>query len=963
MTDQRLYIDEQLVDIDDETRLTLVMKSNLFQDVSKIVSNNTFSVKLPKTVRNQRIFNHADKTNGGDFPYTLHKARYFRNGVEIIRDGRAVCLSVGDKIEISIVWGLYPAFAALQSSGMTLNQLKSAARLRWPAENIHDRYDDALAQGYFYADYNTIITPERSYDWSGDDEPEGRRSTTILALETGAVYTGQAVGQQILPTIDATQTDYKAVVARFSAGQTLKIDGAVGGADDYRLYAVLDFNNNILELGEASTAGAPAADYTIQAPSEAYRVVVNVLAARSPQVEVYIEEGVPNESRSALRAPANNQMRVSFYDENIHPSVLVSWLLNLIWEQTGVLFKWTGAAAELVNQLAIPLISNKSTSAAADTAIDISLLPLSGNGTLNIQLNAATPIFEQQPGTYNALHVVSNASVYFDIQGRWSWDASQTRPTGSTTTYIDGVPVTTYVYVYPHNYVVMQVFNTNISPVRWEQYIIGDSVRSFEDYSDDLVDGRFYRFITGHGKIDLQVGDTVNFYMTNNRGELRDVQFHGGTAKGTVDTGDTVPRGGYFPIAYNLPNIKIIDFVKFLAAITGTFPVQHGEDNAVTFVPFDTLWDNISQAKDWTRRLVAQGLANKPKEIEFKAGEYAQRNEYHWKEDDTVLGNYDGVLYVDNKTLDESKVIITFPFAASDGNHVPMYDASGEGYQYKACKDRIMQLYNDGGFAALRFGLNMQDIIATRYKRLSEALQRARAIKERMMLSDVDLLNFDERVPVYLSQYSAYFAVTEIKLSDAGVADVTMFQISPVANITPTNEVTITVTSTLTDGTYSFVWNASEPLPYDLILNITSSTGDADIESIQLQAGEQGGTIDRVMSADTPTDAYIVRTTAEDETEYSVGLVFGNIISVGIGMGEQVSRLSFTASEPLPSPITVFVVVVGTSQHQTTVTIPAGATSGEVPTNDNYGFRELAFVSSECTKAETDTNEYIISRI
>ena len=60
MKDQQLYIDGVLVDIDDKTKITLDIKSNLLRDISKLTSNSTYTVKLPKTVHNQRIFEHAD---------------------------------------------------------------------------------------------------------------------------------------------------------------------------------------------------------------------------------------------------------------------------------------------------------------------------------------------------------------------------------------------------------------------------------------------------------------------------------------------------------------------------------------------------------------------------------------------------------------------------------------------------------------------------------------------------------------------------------------------------------------------------------------------------------------------------------------------------------------------------------------------------------------------------------------
>lgn len=76
MKNERLYIDGELVDIDGGTQITMSIKSNLFRDVSKIVSNSTYTVKLPKTVRNQKILLHVDLVqNTSIYAYRLHKAR------------------------------------------------------------------------------------------------------------------------------------------------------------------------------------------------------------------------------------------------------------------------------------------------------------------------------------------------------------------------------------------------------------------------------------------------------------------------------------------------------------------------------------------------------------------------------------------------------------------------------------------------------------------------------------------------------------------------------------------------------------------------------------------------------------------------------------------------------------------------------------------------------------------------
>ena len=97
MRNDLLFIDGELVDLDDSTKITLNYKSNLFTDLSKIVSNNSYTIKLPKTVRNQRIIQHADlPACQTDYPRTFRGTRYIRNGVEIISNGKAVLMTGAD---------------------------------------------------------------------------------------------------------------------------------------------------------------------------------------------------------------------------------------------------------------------------------------------------------------------------------------------------------------------------------------------------------------------------------------------------------------------------------------------------------------------------------------------------------------------------------------------------------------------------------------------------------------------------------------------------------------------------------------------------------------------------------------------------------------------------------------------------------------------------------------------------
>jgi DNA mismatch repair protein MutL len=50
MTDQQLYIDGVLMDLPESTDVVLDIKSNLFRDVTKMTSNYTYTIQLPRTI-------------------------------------------------------------------------------------------------------------------------------------------------------------------------------------------------------------------------------------------------------------------------------------------------------------------------------------------------------------------------------------------------------------------------------------------------------------------------------------------------------------------------------------------------------------------------------------------------------------------------------------------------------------------------------------------------------------------------------------------------------------------------------------------------------------------------------------------------------------------------------------------------------------------------------------------------
>lgn len=307
---------------------------------------------------------------------------------------------------------------------------------------------------------------------------------------------------------------------------------------------------------------------------------------------------------------------------------------------------------------------------------------------------------------------------------------------------------------------------------------------------------RFTETIDTEGDIDLVVGDKVCFRVQSTIGRdrliIRSIDSFAGTFKMVAVAGKEVPYGAKFPITKNLPNIKIVDFVKFLSCITGTFARQVSDDGVVEFVAFDDI--DMQDAEDWTGRIVASSDKNIADGLTFKMSDWAMMNWYRWKED-KATGSYDGMLYVDDDTLEKERDVITFPFAASDGGNAPLFkyewvqDDDGNWNReetFSKCEPRIYTTGDvtvvSGGvehhYPKLDFGIDMQRIIDERYMLLSDMLNGCKVIEEKIMIRTSEIAAFDETHPVWLGQYGAYFLVIELRAGNDGTATAKMVKLN-----------------------------------------------------------------------------------------------------------------------------------------------------------------------------------------
>ena len=624
MRNEQLYIDGELVDLDEDTQITLNIKSNLFTDLSKIVSNNSYTIKLPKTVRNQRIIEHADlPACDTDYPREYHQARYFRNGIEIIPDGKAVLMSCAGTLDVALTWGNVSLMESITEGDKTLNDL-----------------EEETSSGFF----------------------------TIWKRE-------------------------------------------ISGYDDSSGFIVAD-----MDLG------------------------------------------------------------IRNYDEKnyIHPSVRVPWILERITTASGITIEWPDTVkSELIDRLLVPMTTKIGERENTFNVLYISMKYRNGQveGKGDYYVHAA--ITEESSNSYMQV-TEQSGDIYWGV--KMLLDNIKLRITGDVSFYFssDTAMNPRIVGYKMEDGAAVEVFSANAASM---EKTLGDNWYVEFDFDEESSP--------------LEVGDVI-YFAFDNMGYVIDnpTEGYGTWNMGlhySIDEASPEEEGvsnGIFPIIPNLPDIKWIDFVKAVMQMCGLFAVPSGH-GTIRFVSADTIMQNKPSAKDWTKKVVATYQDNKPNEITYMLDGFARYNYYRYKEDDTVKGDFDASLYVENSTLDKETNVVTLPFAGTDTRdrraYIPLYDYSNseEGVgELTDVEPRILLETNEGGKAKASFkGLEWRELIGKYYANYQTLIRRPVVIKEKIEISDVELREIDVTVPVYLAQYGRYYAIISIKAEDTGICECELLQL------------------------------------------------------------------------------------------------------------------------------------------------------------------------------------------
>jgi hypothetical protein len=264
--------------------------------------------------------------------------------------------------------------------------------------------------------------------------------------------------------------------------------------------------------------------------------------------------------------------------------------------------------------------------------------------------------------------------------------------------------------------------------------------------------------------------------------------------------------GSELKAQYLLAEMSQADYFKDTCLRYCLIPTVNEDTKEVSLNLFNTIQNNISNAVDWS------SLVDETDEpaITYELSDYAQANNIKHKADKSILIDVIGSDYVirlNNENLLPEKTLYTSPFAASEDVvrletnkmiFIDLHDGTTfkKDVQPRRCyieKVNVSINYTDGTNttnvttsipltwfirADKNYNMGFGNNQMSRYSNdLISILQGLRIIKIDIRLSLIDILNLNYFYPIYLSQYNAYFFVSNINQFDYTSNDATKVEL------------------------------------------------------------------------------------------------------------------------------------------------------------------------------------------
>lgn len=259
----------------------------------------------------------------------------------------------------------------------------------------------------------------------------------------------------------------------------------------------------------------------------------------------------------------------------------------------------------------------------------------------------------------------------------------------------------------------------------------------------------------------------------------------------------TVPIGGRLYFAPNLGFTTQLDFFKMFVQLFGITISVDNDTKVVKAYTMQNLYDNKTAvdlnnnpiAKDWSNKLHSDS-----NEINFSLPSFAYAQTNYIRFDDNAIDDITdlGFFSISNNTLELNKDLFTIkleagldrsqnsqewnpsfgdPIILRDVANIPLAELKGTEIVFKAGKPHIVDISLDA--LPIQMGeidnnfhfathVKAQTFIDTFYPGLISMLTSAKYAELLFFLTDQDIEDFNQEIPVYIQKYGHYFYVNKI---------------------------------------------------------------------------------------------------------------------------------------------------------------------------------------------------------
>lgn len=227
-----------------------------------------------------------------------------------------------------------------------------------------------------------------------------------------------------------------------------------------------------------------------------------------------------------------------------------------------------------------------------------------------------------------------------------------------------------------------------------------------------------------------------------------------------------------FPLGGNLPDIKQWDFIRNCMIIGGLTPIV--SQTKVQFYKISEILD-VTRAVDWTNKLNA---ANAVKVKPSLGNNWAQRNQFKFKEDEDSTRKPDFSIDIADETLKTDRDWAELDFAASLNNTAIHYISTDNGATYEDVDIEPRFFKYNAATESLNFTQDLYgEGLKAKYAALQAAIEKPVVLEATVRLTEIDLATLDITRPVYLAQFGQYYHVLKVQTSKTDDCKVELLQL------------------------------------------------------------------------------------------------------------------------------------------------------------------------------------------